>query len=204
MLARAVRTPPTVEDCGRPAPPSSDRSGSHPGQPLRPAASATSGGSFRESYPTARGFPLRAQYEPRWLAYATSFNDRGRRPVRRDAVNCPPMARTAIIVFHGIGQQQEFDTIESVARALVDREGFADTPIRVNLVAKGDDPVAAATVRLGDKDVDLYEAYWSPWTKGKASTWTIFWFLVMAGLRGLATVLFRRARFQRFLFGKSE
>ena len=113
------------------------------------------------------------------------------------------MARTAIIVFHGIGQHQEFDTLEGVAHALLKREG-GDGGVTVRLVETGETPVAAATVELGGEPVDLYEAYWSPWTKGKAGLLTIFWFLLLAGARGLETILFRGARFQRFLFGQTE
>jgi hypothetical protein len=111
--------------------------------------------------------------------------------------------RTAIIVFHGIGQHQEFDTLESVAQALVDREGKpVDVPVQ--LVGTGDAAVAAATVLLGQDSVDLYEAYWSPWTKGKVGLATIFLFLLTAGMRGLDTILFRGARFRRFLFDQAE
>ncbi len=113
------------------------------------------------------------------------------------------MARTAIIVFHGIGQHQEFDTLEGVAAALLKREG-GEGGVTVGLVEKGEMPVAAATVQLGGEPVDLYEAYWSPWTKGKAGSLTIFCFLTWAGARGLWTILFRGAKFQRFLFGRAE
>ncbi len=113
------------------------------------------------------------------------------------------MARTAIIVFHGIGQHQEFDTLEGVAGALLKREG-GNGGVTVGLVEAGERPVAAATVELGGEPVDLYEAYWSPWTKGKAGLLTIFWFLLLAGARGVETVLFRGAKFQRFLFGQAE
>ena len=55
------------------------------------------------------------------------------------------MARTAIIVFHGIGQHQEFDTLEGVAHALLKREG-GDGGVTVRLVETGETPVAAASV----------------------------------------------------------
>ena len=83
------------------------------------------------------------------------------------------MARTAIIVFHGVGQHQEFDTLEGVAQALLERKPQKGD-VTVKLVKFGKTPVAAATVQLGGADVDLYDAYWSPWTKGKASSLAIF------------------------------
>jgi hypothetical protein len=107
----------------------------------------------------------------------------------------PSKGRRAVIVFHGIGEHKEFETLDLVASALSDLSGSGDDC--VSLAKAGTDPLAFSTIELphaeGPIFVDLYEGYWSPLTKGKASAWAIIVFLIEAGLRGIGQLIGRKS-----------
>src|SRR5580765_5102149 len=83
-------------------------------------------------------------------------------------------AATAILVWHGMGQQVPFETIERVARSLVtyDRLQHQHQAVTtVRLVELGEESAWRAEVQITDADghphdVHIYEAYWAPLTQG--------------------------------------
>lgn len=64
--------------------------------------------------------------------------------------------------------------------------------------------VTYANLSVGTQEVDLFEAYWSPWPKGKVSVTQVFRFLLRAGWSGLYTYFVHAGKFNRYLFGTSR
>ena len=112
-------------------------------------------------------------------------------------------AGTALIVFHGIGQQREFETLTSVAEALNAKAG-SEAAVAAGIGPGDRSLLSYATLTLDHDKVDLFEAYWSPWTKGKVNILQVIRFLFAAGWRGLQIYLFQGRSFKRYLFGRSE
>ena len=112
-----------------------------------------------------------------------------------------PTTKTAVLVIHGIGQQDPFETLDSFARGLVDyfREIFARTkqtngikeirPARLNhgewvevaLRLRFDKP---ATPR-GLQELHLHEYYWAPHTQGRMTYRALLTWLIRTGLTPL-------------------
>lgn len=112
-----------------------------------------------------------------------------------------PTTKTAILVIHGIGQQDPFETLDSFARGLVDyfRGLFARTkqpnriseirPVRLNhgewvevaLRLRFDKP---ATPR-GLQELHLHEYYWAPHTQGRITYRGVLAWLIRTGLTPL-------------------
>ena len=113
----------------------------------------------------------------------------------------------AIIVSHGMGEQVQFETLNSVAEALWARQ--SSTPMdastaRVRYVAFGEDwlPRVELTLRTStgaEREVHLYEVYWAPVTEGKVTVRDVVAFLLGAGLRGIRYCA--RGSFDRWMFG---
>lgn len=114
-------------------------------------------------------------------------NEQARRGVK--------VAKEAILVIHGIGQQDPYETLDQFARGLVDQlqatppqpllishEGWNEVAIRLDLTKK-------PTTR-GISILDLYEFYWAPYTEGKITfLQTLNWLrrTVLSPLRHLAS-----------------
>ena len=101
--------------------------------------------------------------------------------------------RHAVLVVHGMGQQMPFDTAATVADEL--RGGGAAT---VRVVDVGGERLHRVEMRVGDRDVDVYEAYWAPLTEGKITLRDVIGFLRGAGVAGLLKCL---TKYRRWMFG---
>lgn len=101
----------------------------------------------------------------------------------------PAAPTTAIMVCHGMGQQVRFETLDSVAAAILSQA--AQTVSRhAGIVQSADGPLARSellcTDRNGkDHNIHLYEAYWAPLTEGQIGLKETFQFLWEGGKRGL-------------------
>lgn len=116
----------------------------------------------------------------------------------------PGAIRVGVIVCHGMGQQVPFETLDCVAKALLDEIPQPIDNPAVGLVKCGEDLLARSEIRGADKDgneyaVHIYEAYWAPLTEGRVGLWDVFKFLFDGGRRGLGASL--RGWFDRWLFG---
>lgn len=110
------------------------------------------------------------------------------------------MAKEAVLVIHGIGQQNPYETLDQFARGLIDQrerstgqrlqpaplliahEGWNEVAIRLDL---GGQPT-----KCGATTLDLYEFYWAPYTEGKITYRQVLAWLrraVLTPLRKLAT-----------------
>jgi len=113
-----------------------------------------------------------------------------------------------ILVFHGMGQQIRFETIDTLARALRAAAG-GEPPVACAIVNLGDQQLGRASLRLPDgtpamREVHIYEAYWAPETQGQVSLVETTAFLWDGAWRGIRHCLTRdggRLGFQRWLFG---
>jgi hypothetical protein len=98
-----------------------------------------------------------------------------------DALSQEP-GKAAILVIHGIGQQNPYETLDHFSKGLVehftDSHAVPPTPpiITPFLVNHGDWNETALrltlqgrTTPLGHSTIDLYEFYWAPYTEGKIS-----------------------------------
>jgi hypothetical protein len=120
---------------------------------------------------------------------------------------------SAVLVFHGMGQQVRFETLSDLASTILDeaeaRKGNV-TDLHIGLAPKADAPgqfLARAEIAWTDKDnVDhaahVYEAYWAPLTEGKVSYWDTIEFLLEGGWNGLrCSLLSMKWSFDRWVFG---
>lgn len=119
------------------------------------------------------------------------------------AEKSPGTGKTAILVIHGIGQQDPYETLDQFARGLVDHfrdpQGPAERQPAVEpllIIHEGWNEVAVrltlrgGATRLGYRTIDLYEFYWAPYTEGKISyLQTLNWLrrTVLTPLRYLAS-----------------
>lgn len=113
-----------------------------------------------------------------------------------------PLSKTALIVFHGIGEQKQYETLNTVANSL-DASASTHANVYPGLGAGDTRLISYATLGDGDDAVDLFEAYWSPWTKGKVSLSQVTRFLFEAGSSGLWTYFRNGKKFDRYLFGRT-
>ncbi|MGH9556897.1 MAG: hypothetical protein ACRD2Y_13850 [Terriglobales bacterium] len=114
------------------------------------------------------------------------------------------MARTAIIVFHGMGQQVPFQTLDAVARLIA----APNQPSAVRLVHDGQGTLPVAEISVtkdgSTKEVDLYEAYWAPLTEGQIAFREAASFLLGAGGQGLWHCIGSRGIFTRRMFDRDR
>lgn len=116
--------------------------------------------------------------------------------------------KVALIVFHGIGQQVPYETIDSVVKVVL-RAHDGDviyTKAHTALANIGTDkaqPRAEVHLRRGDqsREVHVYEGYWAPLTAGEIGLVGVFRFLLISAFSGLVSC-FRRLNFKRFMFGQ--
>lgn len=126
------------------------------------------------------------------------------------------MDATAVVVFHGMGQQVRFETLDMLAQALVEahEERGERSAKRVRHVwcddRDGGRFIPRAEVELQDargsakKTVHIYEAYWAPLTEGAISFSSTAGFFLRAGVRGICASLRDDRRFLRWAFGKER
>jgi hypothetical protein len=113
-------------------------------------------------------------------------------------LNAPSPGACAVIVFHGMGQQVRWETINTLVDTL-DRHGYVQkrsVHTRQALFTDGDgkelrlgraecligSPDAAAPAAV---DTHIYESYWAPLTEGAAGTRDVVRFLLSAGWDGI-------------------
>ena len=118
---------------------------------------------------------------------------------------------TAIIAWHGMGQQHRFDTVESVARGLAKREarrsGGDEPDVTARLVQLGEQKLWRAELDLpdgqhGTRTVHVYEAYWAPYTQGKVTLAETVRFMIGAGYQGVRYGLWPPLILHRYLFNR--
>ena len=130
--------------------------------------------------------------------------------VPRAAEAAPRLPRRAILTIHGMGQQIPFETIDAFTIGLVEE----DKRRRKELGLPPPPPALARNVKVGAKvfqctelelggpsgpvEVDVYEAYWAPFTEGRVELKQVFGFLMRGAGRGLVTSL---RPFRRWMFG---
>jgi hypothetical protein len=132
------------------------------------------------------------------------------------APSSPSARRIAVLVAHGMGQQVRYETIDAIVEALsrgaeraLGKERAkatvrttvrqAPVPAVPPLPHQGVTP--RAEVRIGDRRIDVYEAYWAPITEGRVGLREVLSFLFSAGIDG-ARASWNGRRFERFLFGR--
>jgi hypothetical protein len=123
---------------------------------------------------------------------------------------CQAARPSAVLVFHGMGQQVKFETISMVAGAILDEareQGGVTKDLAVHVSRVDDQFLARAEVAWrdaygGSHEVHVYEAYWAPLTEGLVSYRDTLKFLFQAGWQGLWTSRpFSSRIFQRWMFG---
>ena len=123
---------------------------------------------------------------------------------------CEESRPSALLVFHGMGQQVKFETISMVAGAILDEareQGGVTKDLAVHLSRVEDQFLARAEVAWqdaggGSHEVHVYEAYWAPLTEGLVSYRDTLKFLFQAGWQGLwSSRPFSSRIFQRWMFG---
>ena len=123
---------------------------------------------------------------------------------------CQEARPSAVLVFHGMGEQVKFETISAVASAIQDEaraQGGVTQDLAVHLSYVGDQFVARAEIAWrdaqgGSHQVHVYEAYWAPLTEGRVSYWDTLTFLIQAAWNGLRYSWPLGSRtFQRWIFG---
>ncbi len=132
----------------------------------------------------------------------------------RPAAPTPSAAPTAVLVFHGIGEEVRFETLSRAASLILkEAEDRGARNISVVIRPVGKDAAASrleVRTELGwreaggaERRVHVYEAYWAPLTVGKISYLETIGFLLEAGWNGVrGTVLSGRfGSFRRWLFG---
>jgi len=104
-----------------------------------------------------------------------------------------PTAHTAMLVIHGIGEQNPYDTLDSFARGLA--EHFADhkPTLRAERIRHEDWTEVAvhlefenAATRNGLKHLSLFELYWAPFTEDKVSYWGVLKWIARTAFTPLA------------------
>lgn len=115
----------------------------------------------------------------------------------------PAERKTAILICHGMGQQVQFSTLNSVVNALFRAQGSRQGGVDVQMIRAGDGQLPRAKVFLRDpqnnmREVHLYEAYWAVLTEGQISGTDVVKFLIGAGWEGIRGAL---KPFERWMFG---
>jgi hypothetical protein len=100
--------------------------------------------------------------------------------------------RTAILVIHGIGEQNPYETVDQFARGFarhfqaykpkleperIRHDGWTEVAVHLDF---GDRPTSRGLKRLS-----LFEFYWAPYTEGKVSDRAVLWWLLRTALTPL-------------------
>jgi hypothetical protein len=119
-------------------------------------------------------------------------------------------SNTAIIAWHGMGQQLQFETIEAVARGLAKRVRAperAEQTVTARLVELGDQKLWRTELELTDAAggrhrVHVYEAYWAQYTQGRITLGETVRFLFAAGYQGIRYGFWPPFVLRRHLFNR--
>jgi hypothetical protein len=117
---------------------------------------------------------------------------------------------TAIVAWHGMGQQLPYATLAEVAEALAQCHarvaGGAVPTVTARDVDLGGERLRRAELTLagptGTREVHVYEAYWAPLTEGKITLPETMQFLLGAGVQGVRYGFWPPRVLERFLFGR--
>jgi hypothetical protein len=132
------------------------------------------------------------------------------KPLKQDGPVLMNQAATAVLVWHGMGQQVPFETIERLGRSLVAHQrasGHSPPPATTRLVEFGDERICRAELEIADASgvihpVHIYEAYWAPSTQGKITVAETVRFLFNAAYQAVRFALVIPPQFRRFLFNR--
>jgi len=173
-----------------------------PGAELRAGAGP---GSFREPWSVAKEEKPRDQILERDKVAAA------RHDLAFGPGAAPPAGPgvRAIWIVHGMGQQIQFETLDSLAQGVLSAVRLVpQSEPRMRTVRIGDQTLQRVEIDvLGAENPDhkyelhLYEAYWAPMTEGVAKLTDVISFLVDGALRGLLNCV---TPFRRALFGVME
>jgi len=132
-----------------------------------------------------------------------------RQPQRPPAGSKPVPERVAVLVCHGMGQQVQYETLDTVARqvraAAQDCGTATEEDVTVSLQPDDVGFIGRAELPLKRQDgsrvdVHFYEAYWAPLTEGRITLRETLTFFIEAGFRGLRFALIDGV-FDRWMFG---
>lgn len=143
--------------------------------------------------------------------------DQQPKPVEALSAATPkPEKRIAVLICHGMGQQVQFETLDTVVREVRETALRCETlvpknqTVGVSLHADEGRFIARAELNLklkgqndSRREVHFYEAYWAPLTEGRVTLRETLTFLVDAGRRGLSFA-FEDGVFDRWMFGGRE
>jgi hypothetical protein len=128
-----------------------------------------------------------------------------------------PEARTAVLIFHGMGQQVPYETVADLAYRVAERWPEAGArrkfvidavPLRDGTPGPKDGTMARVRLETGEggaddaKAVDFYESYWAPITEGKVGLFDSLSFLLSAGFKGILQS--RKGSFDRVFWRSSR
>lgn len=134
--------------------------------------------------------------------------------IRPETESVSPELPTAVLVFHGIGEEVRFETLSRAASLILTEakeRKATDIKVVIRSVPK-DDKAAQLEVRTElswteangtERRVDVYEVYWAPLTLGKVTYAQTVSFLAASGWNGLRGTVFSGTpgSFWRWLFG---
>src|SRR4051812_17782823 len=127
-------------------------------------------------------------------------------PSRLTSARTPTITRTAVLAVHGMGQQLQFDTLETVAAGL--RTAAMRAGDTVSELVAGSATAGAERLQRLELDVTsggmrhvvhVYECYWAPVTEGQVTIRDVPMFLFRAGFDGLWHAWF--GGFRRYIGG---
>ena len=125
---------------------------------------------------------------------------------RLTAAHSPAITRTAVLAVHGMGQQLQFDTLETVAagvRTAARRAGDTVSDLVAGSATAGAERLQRLEVDVtsgGTRHVvHVYECYWAPITEGQVTIRDVLTFLFRAGFDGLWHAWF--GGFRRYIGG---
>jgi hypothetical protein len=127
-------------------------------------------------------------------------------PSRPTAAPHPTITRTAVLAVHGMGQQLQFDALETVAAGL--RTAAMRAGDRVSALVAGSATAGPERLQRLEMDVasgdtrhvvHVYECYWAPITEGQVTIRDVLVFLFRAGFDGLWHAWF--GGFRRYIGG---
>ena len=119
----------------------------------------------------------------------------------------------AVLVCHGMGQQVRYETISSIASAVLTEawsNGGVANPLDVHLVQQDQGILTRAEISWKDgagvpHAAHVYEAYWAPLTEGRVTYRDTIRFLLQAAWNGLKwSRPFKATTFRRWMFGQPQ
>jgi hypothetical protein len=94
--------------------------------------------------------------------------------------------KTAVLVIHGIGEQNPYEPLDAFARGLFTELQSEIPNARLQPLKIGHEDWVQAAIRIENPDtndaVDIFEYYWAPYTEDKLSAVSTLWWLLKADL----------------------